>query len=304
VTYTDPDSGARVLSAGTLQFSWMLDSWRDGVSDYRDTETGQSDPRVQAFVRRALLDLAPPPVPPTASPPPAAPLPPSAPAVPIPAPSTGAPPRAGHGVVLEWGFGEGSGPLVRDARRPGASGVIHGARRVASGRFGRGILFSDRDDVLVSRSLARLAGASGMTLEAWIRPSRPGRGRVLRVTGGPRPLTLALTAGSRQARGSRAAPLVAVGRWTHVAITARGAAVRIYVNGALAARRTVGGAGPPGEVLKVGGGFVGRVDDVRVLAGTRSAAGLHADARENVRVRISTTATAGEGPPTFGGATA
>ena len=275
VTYTDPASGARVLSAGTLQFSWMLDSWRDGVSDYRDTGAGKSDPRVQAFVRRALLDLAPPPVPPPA---------PAGPAAVVA--GTGAAllvPR--HGPVLEWGFGERSGRRVRDARRAGASGVIRGARRIAAGRFGPGIAFSDRRGVLVSGHLAGLAGAPAVTLEAWIRPRRAGRFRVLRLTGGPRPLVLAVTAGPRRIRGSRMAPRVAVGRWTHVAITANAAVVRIYVNDVLAARRATRGAVAWGDVLKVGGGFVGRVDEVRVLVGARSAAGLHADARHPVPSR-------------------
>ena len=81
------------------------------------------------------------------------------------------------------------------------------------------------------------------------------------------------------------APRVAVGRWTHVAITANAAVVRIYVNDVLAARRATRGAVAWGDVLKVGGGFVGRVDEVRVLVGARSAAGLHADARHPVPSR-------------------
>jgi hypothetical protein len=276
VTYTDPASGARVLSAGTLQFSWMLDSWRDGVSDYRDTGTGKSDPRVQAFVRRALLDLAPAPVPPTA---PAAAAAAGA--------GAGAPQPARHGAVLEWGFGERSGLLVGDARHPGARGVIRGARRTPAGRFGPGIVFANRRGVLISAPLAELAGARAVTLEAWIRPGRAGRFRVLRLTGGARTLTLAVSAGPRVTRASRWAPRVAVGRWTHVALIATGAAVRIYVNDALAARRTTRGAGAWGDVLKVGGGFVGRVDEVRVLVGARSASGLRADARRPVARRQS-----------------
>jgi hypothetical protein len=271
VTYTDPASGARVLSAGTLQFSWMLDSWRDGVSDYRDTGTGKSDPRVQAFVRRALLDLTP------------APVPPAAPAAPAAAaPGAGASQPARHGAVLEWGFGERSGLRVHDARRPGARGVIRGARRTAAGRFGPGIVFANRRGVLISAPLPELAGAGAVTLEAWIRPGRAGRFRVLRLTGGARTLTLAVTAGPRGTRGSRGAPRVAVGRWTHVALIADGATVRIYVDDGLAAQRTTGIAGAWGDVVRVGGGFIGRLDEVRVLLGALSASGLHADARRPV----------------------
>ena len=59
VSYTAP-SGARVFSGGSMQFSWGLDSWRDGY-------TSTSDTRLIAFMRNVMTSLttgAPPPPPP------------------------------------------------------------------------------------------------------------------------------------------------------------------------------------------------------------------------------------------------
>jgi hypothetical protein len=51
VRYTAP-SGARVLSTGTLQFSWGLDDWG---------HPGRANPGLQQFMRNALQDLTGPP---------------------------------------------------------------------------------------------------------------------------------------------------------------------------------------------------------------------------------------------------
>ena len=66
VRYTAP-SGAKVFSAGSMQFSWGLDSWRapDGWTQTQDT-------RLQAFMRNVMTDLTaggtPPPPPPNQDP--------------------------------------------------------------------------------------------------------------------------------------------------------------------------------------------------------------------------------------------
>ena len=63
VTYTAP-SGARVFSAGSNQFAWGLDGWRDGYTSTADT-------RLMAFMRNMITDLTagePPPPPPNQAP--------------------------------------------------------------------------------------------------------------------------------------------------------------------------------------------------------------------------------------------
>ena len=63
VTYTAP-SGARVFSAGSNQFAWGLDGWRDGYTQTADT-------RLMAFMRNMITDLTagePPPPPPNEAP--------------------------------------------------------------------------------------------------------------------------------------------------------------------------------------------------------------------------------------------
>jgi len=43
-------SGARVFSAGSLQFVWGLDNFRTGAP-------GTADPRLQQFMRNAIADM-------------------------------------------------------------------------------------------------------------------------------------------------------------------------------------------------------------------------------------------------------
>jgi hypothetical protein len=57
VRYIAP-SGARVFSAGSLQFAWGLDTF--GAADFG--HTAPADPRLQQFMRNALADLVKPPV--------------------------------------------------------------------------------------------------------------------------------------------------------------------------------------------------------------------------------------------------
>jgi hypothetical protein len=47
-------SGARIFSAGSLQFVWGLDDFRTGAP-------GHADPRLQQFMRNAIADMTSPP---------------------------------------------------------------------------------------------------------------------------------------------------------------------------------------------------------------------------------------------------
>ncbi|MDX6439408.1 MAG: hypothetical protein QOF45_1991, partial [Gaiellaceae bacterium] len=123
---------------------------------------------------------------------------------------------------------------------------------------------------------------SGMTLEAWVRPSalgswrtvvfkeRPG-GNVYGLyadQGGSRPLGQVFIGSERSATGTAALPLNA---WTHLATTFDGAVVRLYVNGVLAGSASFAGAMAASTgVLRIGGNsvwgewFSGLIDEVRV----------------------------------------
>jgi len=186
------------------------------------------------------------------------------------------------GLVAAYGFEETSGAAVTDASPARNNGAIAGAARTASGRYGRALSFDGLDDVVTIAGSPSLDLSTGMTLEAWVRPTALSgwRSVVLKERPGglayglyahdnaPRPAATVFVEDDVSAAGTTAIPLNA---WTHVAATYDGADLRLYVNGTLAGTQAAAGRLPPSaDPLRIGGNlvwgehFTGRIDEVRV----------------------------------------
>jgi PKD repeat protein len=186
-----------------------------------------------------------------------------------PPPPGGPRPPAGRsrGLIASWGFEERSGTTARSARS-GRAGHIHRARRTRHGRHGAGLALDGRGD---SVTLPGPALRNAFTLEAWVRPDRR-RGPVPVVTG------------ERGRRTAFALDGTHARRWTHLALTWDGHALRRYVNG-----RRVGRARPAKRVTRglsrlrfgadrsAGVWLDGRLDEVRVYDRALGGAALTAD---------------------------
>ena len=75
------------------------------------------------------------------------------------------------GLVAAYGFEEPSGTTVSDESGTGNVGTISGATRSAAGRFGSALSFDGVNDWVTVPDAASLDLTTGMTLEAWLRPS-------------------------------------------------------------------------------------------------------------------------------------
>ncbi len=210
---------------------------------------------------------------------------------------------ASAGLVLSLGFDEASGLAALDASGGGRNGAIRGALRVP-GRNGGALQFDGVDDWVTVPDAAALDLTTGMTLEAWVNPTAAMSGwdTIMLKERGSGDLAYALyandgapaPAGYVNVGGAHASVpgtgVVPQAAWTHLAATYDGAALRLYVNGALASTRArTGPIVASGGALRIGGNnawpgefFGGLIDDVRIynraLTATEIAAGMNGDA--------------------------
>ena len=205
---------------------------------------------------------------------------------------------ASAALVGAYGFEEASGTAVQDASTAANQGTVSGATRTASGRHGAALSFDGVNDWVTISDANSLDLTGAMTLEAWVNPVALAAGSWATVAMKERSsnLSYALYANTDTNRPSghafiggvdrdvRGTAQVAVGTWTHLAVTYDGANLRYYVNGALTATQARTGAITVGTgALRLGGNgswgeyFNGRIDEVRVYSNALTAAQIATD---------------------------
>jgi N-acetylneuraminic acid mutarotase len=199
-------------------------------------------------------------------------------------------------LVLALGFNEGSNTVANDSSGRNNTGTISGASWSTAGRYGGALSFDGSNDLVSVADAASLDLTTGMTLEAWVRPSANTGWRTVLLKERPGQLAyalfgstdtnrpsgeIALNPWNQQTRGTTQLPL---NTWTHLAVTYDGAVIRLYVNGAL--NSSLGASGSittSGDPLRIGGNtvwgeyFAGLIDEVRVYNRALSAAEITAD---------------------------
>ena len=215
-----------------------------------------------------------------------------------PASSTPTPGPTSGGLVAAFAFDESSGTTALDASGNSNTGTIAGATRTAGkSGFGNALNFDGSGDLVRVNSSNSLNLSSGMTLEAWVRPtaSQTGwRAIVHRESvayflhasheGGDLQPAAGGSFGGKNALAVLASSALTLNTWTHLASTYDGTTLRLYVNGTLAGSRPVNGSiETSSDPLYIGGNkqwgenFQGQIDEVRIYNRALSPAEILAD---------------------------
>ncbi len=211
-------------------------------------------------------------------------------------------------LVAAYGFDEGSGSSVADGSGNGNTGTITNATWT-SGKFGGGLDFNGTDALVSVPDSSSLHLSSGMTLEAWVKPSsiedavwadviyKPDDVYYLEAetgNGAGDPIGGATIGGTDD--GPLGSPLTA-GDWAYLAVTYNGSKEVLYVNGEEVAETDVSGSiASSTDPLGIGGDslygqwFAGVIDEVRIYDGALSAQQIERDMATPVDTLSDTSA--------------
>ncbi|HJU47413.1 MAG TPA: LamG-like jellyroll fold domain-containing protein, partial [Gaiellaceae bacterium] len=203
------------------------------------------------------------------------------------------------GLVAQYGFDEGVGTTVADSSGSGNNGILSGPTWAATGKYGKALTFDGVNDLVNVADANSLDLTTGMTLEAWVRPTALGnswRTALMKEapgstsytlyahgtdSGSKVPLAEIFSAGYRDATGTAA---IATNTWTHLAATYNGTVLALYVNGTQAGQLLhTGSITPSTGQLRIGGNtvwseyFQGDIDEVRVYNRALTAGEIQAD---------------------------
>jgi hypothetical protein len=200
--------------------------------------------------------------------------------------------RAATGPVAAYGF-EDTGDLTvaGDSNAFGNSGTVVGGASRAAGKFGSAMSFDGSNDMVRIPDSGPISLASGLTLEAWVKPTATNGWRTVLFKGRRSDLSYALYGGpsAHITTGGVSSvlngPGASANTWMHLAATYDGTTFRFFVDGAQVATTTersgplTPGAGP----LTIGGNavygewFSGLIDEVRLYDRPLTGAEIQSD---------------------------
>lgn len=191
--------------------------------------------------------------------------------------------------VLTLHFGEAQG-LPQDATAYKNNASASTAEAVPASLIAGGVKFNGGQLVTVPATASlRLLPAQGLTLTAWVKVDGPqAKATVVALADGAKEAVLGIDGarafaslnGATATAGTDLAP----GQWHHLALTAGGGTLTVYVDGAAAGNTTatlteIGGSLTVGGAARGGGFLTGEVDEVGAAKVARSADWVKASAK-------------------------
>ena len=204
------------------------------------------------------------------------------------------------GLVAAYGFEDGTGTVAKDQMAAGNGTLVGGAAWTTAGRFGKALSFDGVDDSVTVPHSSALNLGSGLTVEAWVKPSaldswrsvvqkeRTGAAAygLFANTDLAHPAARVFTTNSIEAPA--ASPLLTT-TWTHLAMTWDGATLKLFVDGAeVSAQPAPAPLVTSSGVLRIGGNgvggewFSGLIDEVRIFSRPLSAGEIAANLNQPI----------------------
>jgi uncharacterized protein (TIGR03437 family) len=211
------------------------------------------------------------------------------------------------GLVAQYRFDEGSGTVAVDSSGNGNHGTISNGAWRSAGRYGSALWFNGSTSRVNIPDAPSLDLTTGMTFEAWIRPSSLSSYRTVVMKEQPGGLVYALFANTDSNRPSaniyvgqetdtRGPRKLKLNSWSHLAATYDGKVLRLYVNGTqVSSRALAGSVATSAGALRIGGNavwgeyFSGMIDEVRIY--NRALTGSEIQADMNSASTSTTTTT-------------
>ena len=210
-------------------------------------------------------------------------------------------PAGTTGLVAAYSFSEGTGNKVADISGNGNTGTLTNGAWTTLGKYGRALVFNGTNALVTINDSPSLHLSTGMTLEAWVKPSVAKNASADVVYKGADAYFLQSSSGTKLPSGGGSfgtTPVKAasygltplpLNTWTHIAQTYDGVTIRFYVNGVqVSSRAQTGNIVTTTNSLQIGGDsiygqyFKGLIDDVRVYNRALSQAEVLTDSNSPV----------------------
>jgi hypothetical protein len=185
--------------------------------------------------------------------------------------------------IAAYRFDEMSRTRAADASGAGRDATVHSAGRSRIARGGTALQLDGRQAFAV---VPALRVRPSTTMEAWVRPARGGHAGFQTVVAQAGAYALYASGPNGRASASAgrvtvAGPKLAAGRWTHLALTYDGIALRLLVNGDPISAREAPAPSGNGRItigaLNRTRHFAGRIDDVAIYGTALTGEQIHAD---------------------------
>jgi subtilisin-like proprotein convertase family protein len=209
-------------------------------------------------------------------------------------------------LVAAYSFNAGTGTIVADSSGYNNNGTIVAATWTNSGRYGSALFFDGTSALITIHDAPSLQLTTGMTLEAWVRPTTVSSvWRDVIYKGDDNYfLEATSTSGGVPAMGGTFSTsslygptALTVDTWAHLAATYDGATMRLYVNGTqVASQPQTGAMATSTNSLQIGGDdiygqhFSGTIDEVRIYNRALTATEIQGDMNTPIVTAATNTA--------------